>query len=55
MSMLVILGLSWTMLALPLALVLGRALRSAGCSTAVPLADEVEQFLRAQPSSRAAG
>ena len=56
MSMLVILGLTWTMLALPLALVVGRVLRSAGRS--VPYADwtdEVEQFLREQPSTRAAG
>ena len=55
MSMLLILATTWTMLSLPVALILGRALRSAGRTPGFDWTDEVEQFLREQASPRAAG
>ena len=55
MSMLLILATTWTMLSLPVALILGRALRSAGRTSGFDWTDEVEQFLREQASPRAAG
>jgi hypothetical protein len=56
MAVLLVVGLTWTLFAVPAALIVGRALRCAGRLEA-PAAwtDEVEQFLREQPGARAAG
>jgi hypothetical protein len=56
MSVLLIIGLTWTLLAVPAALIIGRALRRADrAPDSSAWTDEVEHFLRTQPGARAAG
>jgi hypothetical protein len=52
MSLVITAGLGWALLALPVALLVGRGIRLADDTAAAPFrTDDVEQFLREQASA----
>lgn len=53
MAMVITAGLAWTVLALPVAVLLGRGIRQADDAARAPFrTDDVEQFLREQAAAR---